>query len=68
MKNEIQLTNTDVALMMKAALEFNANIITIASAFYGNMGSKTAHKNFQKNIDATRDAYIKRLDEILGVL
>ena len=60
-----ELSNTDVSLMMKAALEFNSQVLHIATIFYGNMDSKLAQKSLQKNMKRTIESYNKQLEMIL---
>jgi hypothetical protein len=58
-----ELTDTQIALMMKAALEFNATLVGLASAYYGNMDSKSA-KRFQREYKKLFDSYRDTLKTI----
>ena len=60
-----ELSNTDVALIMKSALEFNASVLHLATAYYGNMDSKAAQKSLKANMDKIVDAYTKQLESIV---
>lgn len=43
-----EMTDEQIALMLKAALEFNATLVALAASYYGNMNSKNA-KRFRKD-------------------
>lgn len=62
--NEDKVTNLDVALIMKSALDYNAQVIHIATIFYGNMGSKRNQEKLKKNMKDLTDAYMKELEKI----
>lgn len=62
------LLDKDIAIAMKLALEYNAAIITLATAYYGNMDSRISQKNFRKNLKAIQADYSKRLNEALDMV
>ena len=59
----IELTDTQIALMMKAGLEFNAILVSLAATYYGNMDSKNA-KRFQREYKELFDSYRDTLKTI----
>ena len=62
------LLDKDIAIAMKLALEYNAAIITLATAYYGNMDSSISQKNFRKNLKEIQADYSKRLNEALDMV
>ena len=62
------LLDKDIAIAMKLALEYNAAIITLATAYYGNMDSRISQKNFRKNLKEIQAEYSKRLNEALDMV
>ena len=65
--NKTNISNADIALMMKAALEYNAHVLHVATAFYGNMDNAKAQKSLYKNMRELSDAYVKQLESIYNV-
>jgi hypothetical protein len=61
MKNEP--TDAQLALMMKAALEFNATLVGLAAAYYGNMDSKNS-KRFRRDYKNLFDTYKQTMRDI----
>ncbi len=43
-----KITDEQIATMLKAALEFNATVVALATVYYGNMDSKNAGR-FRKD-------------------
>lgn len=62
-----ELTDKDVALMLKAALEYNAGILAIATSFYGNVGTSRSQKRLRESLINTSKAYRKQLMDIIGL-
>ena len=60
------ITNKDVGIMMKLALEYNASVIALATYHYGNMDSKSAQKSFRYNLLSIDKQYRKAHDELFG--
>ena len=58
------LNNTEVGLLMKSALEYNAAIVTICTHYYGNITSKKAQDRFVKGLKDITSEYQKSLDNI----
>jgi hypothetical protein len=59
------LTDTQIALMMKAALEYNAAIIAHASMIYGKELSEEQRKQSGADFLNTQRVYAKKIDEIV---
>ena len=62
------LLDKDIAIAMKLALEYNAAVVALATAYYGNMDSRISQKTFRKNLRAIQDDYSKRLNEALDMV
>ena len=60
------ITNKDVGIMMKLALEYNASVIALATYYYGNMDSRPAQKSFRSQLMRIEKEYKKTLDELFG--
>lgn len=57
------ITDKQIALMLKAALEFNATLVGMAAGYYGNMDSKNA-KRFRRDYKRLFDQYRETMREI----
>jgi len=55
-----EITDKQVGLLVKAALEFNATLVALAATYYGNMDSKNA-KKFQADYRRLFAEYRKQL-------
>lgn len=64
---ENELTDFQVSAIIKAALEYNSEIIVLATNYYGNMSNMKNIKSFRKEYKRTGDIYRKTLDRIIGV-
>ena len=60
-----KLTNEQVALILKSALDFNAAVVALA-AFYGNMDDMKNIKQFDKNYKQIFKGYNEQLKSIIG--
>ena len=58
-----KITDQQIALMLKAALEFNATLVGMAATYYGNMDSRNA-KRFRADYKKLFDAYRNELKGI----
>ena len=58
------ITDKQVGLMVKAALDFNANMVALAAAYYGNMDAKNA-KKFRADYKSLFAEYRKQLKFII---
>jgi hypothetical protein len=58
-----EITNTQIGLMMKAALDFNASLVALAATYYGNMDAKNA-KKFRADYKRVFAEYRKQLKYI----
>lgn len=65
MKN--QLTDTEISLLMKSALEYNASIITACAHYYGNIKSKNSQNRFVKVLKYITKEYQNSLDNIIKI-
>lgn len=61
-----ELNDTQIALMMKCALDFNATVVALASAFYGNMDDEKNIKKFERNYKQLLKGYNDNLKNITG--
>lgn len=59
-----EINSTQVALMMKTALDFNVKIVSLAAAYYGNIIDKRSLRQFNSELRKASDEYIKVLREI----
>lgn len=59
-----EINDTQVGLLMKSALEFNANIVSLAAAYYGNVSDKRSLRQFNSELRKASDKYIKALKKI----
>lgn len=58
-----EVTDAQIGLMLKAALDFNASLVGMATAYYGNMDAKNAKRfkaDYKKLFAAYRDE-LKRI-------
>lgn len=60
------LLDKDIALMMKASLEYNAAIVALATAFYGNMDSRRAQRQLRDNLERINKEYTNQLNLIIN--
>lgn len=58
------ITDRQVGLLVKAALEFNASLVGLAAMYYGNMNAQNA-KRFRREYRLLFDEYRKQLNFIL---
>lgn len=58
-----EITDAQIALMLKSALEFNATLVGMAAVYYGNMDAKNAKrfKHDYKNLFAQYRADLKAI-------
>lgn len=66
-KNKVtdDLSNGDVARVVKLALEYNASIITVCTAYYGNMDSKKNGRKFIDNLKKVGKEYDDMIKKIV---
>lgn len=62
---DVELTDTQIALMIKAALEFNATVISNASFVYGQQFKPHTRKAFVKQFHTQCKEYQKQLERII---
>ena len=61
-------TDTQVALLVKEALEYNAGLIVLATAYYGSLADNpSARRRFVREVEKTQKQYGERIKEILGI-
>ena len=64
---EKKLTDIQIALLIKNALEFNANMIAFASRAYGNVNDYKQDKKVAGVFISMSESYTKSIDEVLGL-
>jgi hypothetical protein len=60
-----QLNDTQIALVMKSALEYNANVVALSAHAMGNITNPKTSRQFKENLDKVGDEYAKKLKNIL---
>ncbi len=61
-----ELNDTQIAALMKLALEFNAGILALCTVYYGNMDTPKNQKRFISEYKKMNKEYKDRIYEILG--
>lgn len=65
---EKELTDKDVMLMMKNALEYNAGVVALCTNFYGNVDSKRNAKKLSDGLLRISKVYREQIEKIIGSL
>ena len=64
---DIELTDAQIALLIKRALEMNANIIAIASQIFNKELEPSSQKLVRRHFLEIYETYNKQIADILGI-
>ena len=60
-----ELTDRDIAIMLKFALEFNASVVMICTQYYGNVDTKPRQDKLRKSLLKISEQY---RESLIGVI
>lgn len=61
-----ELTDRDIATMMKFALEYNAGVVALCTNFYGNVTTRSNQEKLRKGLLKLSEQYRESLIKVIN--